>query len=115
MVSGAGGTDGCCAGGGTGPAGGGGWCGAGGAGKPAAGGGGGTGAGPWEAPGCGPGWCAADTQPACGTCPGWWGGGSGDPTACCIRCHSVSYRQFVLAAGARPAAYRTVPSPAVVW
>ncbi|GAA2625720.1 hypothetical protein GCM10010307_12970 [Streptomyces vastus] len=43
------------------------------------------------APECAPECCAADEMPAAGSCPGWWGGGSGDPTACCIRCHSVSY------------------------
>ncbi|GEC04632.1 hypothetical protein SSP24_22870 [Streptomyces spinoverrucosus] len=98
----------------------GGWCGADG-GAPVKPGGGGTGAepcgtggGPWWW-GPGPGWCAAGDQPAAGSCPGWRGGGSGDPTACCIRCHSVSYRQLALAAGANPTRYRTVPSPTAVW
>ncbi len=61
--------------------------------------GGGTGAGPWGEPG----WGAAGDQPRAGPCPGWWGGGSGEPTGYCIRCHSVSYRRWALAAGRGPA------------
>ncbi len=61
------------------------------------------GAGPWEAPGCGPGWCAADTQPACGTCPGWWGGRQRRPH--CVL-HPLPLRLVqairVLAAGGAP-------------
>ncbi|GHE37289.1 hypothetical protein GCM10017771_55580 [Streptomyces capitiformicae] len=50
-------------------------------------------------PGCAPGgteagcpwWFAVGDHGVAGSCPGRWGGGSGAPTACCIRCHSVSY------------------------
>ncbi|GGQ31722.1 hypothetical protein GCM10010249_57980 [Streptomyces roseolilacinus] len=86
----------------------GGWCGAGQAGPDVCGTGGGAcggigcrcgacppgacGGGPCGAGACGggPGWCACWGHPAA-VFPGWWGGGSGAPTACCIRCHSVSY------------------------
>ena len=37
-----------------------------------------------------PGGVRPATSRAAGPCPGRWGGGSGEPTACCIRCHSVS-------------------------